>query len=279
MMFDETTASSLLKIDIEGNKVELSGYGVNQADFVIHSAVHMRGTTSSAYCIPTPSPAAPSRARRTDYCRSISTRSGDWGRRSPRFISPRNKQVVGSISSKASQRTATPLSWGAYRLFGRFFFRHWGQLIARHPEADRFVPAAAADIDLHRVGTQILQIDCVPHRGRFHSFGFGDRNGLEIRVPQALGRLLFIVHVKPDVMDPPEIGFLSRSELGSAGLAILENRKINVTVAEPDTLFTGIPGSAIELGQPELLLVKFCGLRGIIGHECDMSDASHPPSP
>jgi len=41
MMFDEITASSLLKIDIEGNKVELSGYGVNQADFVIHSAVHM----------------------------------------------------------------------------------------------------------------------------------------------------------------------------------------------------------------------------------------------
>ena len=40
-MFDEITASSLLKIDIEGNKVELSDYGVNQADFVIHSAVHM----------------------------------------------------------------------------------------------------------------------------------------------------------------------------------------------------------------------------------------------
>src|SRR5229473_3278980 len=41
MMFDEITASSLVKIDMEGNKVEPSDYGVNQAGFVIHSAVHM----------------------------------------------------------------------------------------------------------------------------------------------------------------------------------------------------------------------------------------------
>jgi ribulose-5-phosphate 4-epimerase/fuculose-1-phosphate aldolase len=41
MIFDEITASSLVKIDMEGNKVEPSDYGVNQAGFVIHSAVHM----------------------------------------------------------------------------------------------------------------------------------------------------------------------------------------------------------------------------------------------
>ena len=41
MMFDEITASSLVKIDMEGNKVEPSDYGVNQAGFVIHSAMHM----------------------------------------------------------------------------------------------------------------------------------------------------------------------------------------------------------------------------------------------
>jgi hypothetical protein len=28
-----------------------------------------------------------------------------------------------------------------------------------------------------------------------------------------------------------------------------------------------------------MLLVEFCGLRGIVGHECNMPDASHPPSP
>ncbi|PZU74659.1 MAG: class II aldolase [Rhizobium sp.] len=41
LMFEEITASSLVKIDVEGNKVDGSGYTVNQAGFVIHSALHM----------------------------------------------------------------------------------------------------------------------------------------------------------------------------------------------------------------------------------------------
>lgn len=40
MMFHEITASSLVKIDYEGNVVEPTDYPVNQAGFVIHSAVH-----------------------------------------------------------------------------------------------------------------------------------------------------------------------------------------------------------------------------------------------
>ena len=42
MMFDEITASSLVKIDVDGNIIgESNGYSVNPAGFVIHSAVHM----------------------------------------------------------------------------------------------------------------------------------------------------------------------------------------------------------------------------------------------
>jgi ribulose-5-phosphate 4-epimerase/fuculose-1-phosphate aldolase len=41
MLFDEITASSLVKIDMEGNKIEESEFPVNPAGFVIHSAVHM----------------------------------------------------------------------------------------------------------------------------------------------------------------------------------------------------------------------------------------------
>jgi ribulose-5-phosphate 4-epimerase/fuculose-1-phosphate aldolase len=41
MTFDEVTASSLLKVDTEGNKVMDSPYAVNAAGFTIHSAVHM----------------------------------------------------------------------------------------------------------------------------------------------------------------------------------------------------------------------------------------------
>jgi ribulose-5-phosphate 4-epimerase/fuculose-1-phosphate aldolase len=40
MMFEEVTASSLVKIDLQGNKVMESPYFVNPAGFTIHSAVH-----------------------------------------------------------------------------------------------------------------------------------------------------------------------------------------------------------------------------------------------
>jgi len=38
--FREITASSLVKIDLDGNQVEPSNYEVNRAGFVIHAAVH-----------------------------------------------------------------------------------------------------------------------------------------------------------------------------------------------------------------------------------------------
>jgi ribulose-5-phosphate 4-epimerase/fuculose-1-phosphate aldolase len=40
LMFDEITASSLVKIDLNGNKVEESPFPVNPAGFTIHSAIH-----------------------------------------------------------------------------------------------------------------------------------------------------------------------------------------------------------------------------------------------
>ena len=40
MMFEEVTASSLIKIDLAGNKVMDSPYFINPAGFTIHSAVH-----------------------------------------------------------------------------------------------------------------------------------------------------------------------------------------------------------------------------------------------
>ncbi len=40
MLFEEITASSLVKVDLDGNKVLESEHPVNPAGFVIHSAVH-----------------------------------------------------------------------------------------------------------------------------------------------------------------------------------------------------------------------------------------------
>ena len=40
LMFDEITASSLVKVDLDGKKVMDSPYDINPAGFTIHSAIH-----------------------------------------------------------------------------------------------------------------------------------------------------------------------------------------------------------------------------------------------
>lgn len=49
MMFEEITASILVKIDLDGNKVLESDYSVNPAGFTIHSAVH--AAREDALCV------------------------------------------------------------------------------------------------------------------------------------------------------------------------------------------------------------------------------------
>src|SRR5262245_20296933 len=39
LMFDEITASSLVKVDLDGNVIGESDYGINYAGYVIHSAI------------------------------------------------------------------------------------------------------------------------------------------------------------------------------------------------------------------------------------------------
>ncbi len=49
MLFDEITASSLIKVDHQGNVIGESGYPTNPAGFVIHGAIHM--AVPEANCI------------------------------------------------------------------------------------------------------------------------------------------------------------------------------------------------------------------------------------
>lgn len=49
MMFDEITASSLVKIDLNGNKVMASEYDINPAGFTIHSCIH--AARKDAMCV------------------------------------------------------------------------------------------------------------------------------------------------------------------------------------------------------------------------------------
>lgn len=49
LAFDEVTASNLLKVDLQGNKLEDSPYPVHRAGFVIHSAVH--AARADANCV------------------------------------------------------------------------------------------------------------------------------------------------------------------------------------------------------------------------------------
>ncbi len=49
MLFEEITASALVKVDIEGHKVSDSTYDINPAGFVIHSAIH--AARDDAQCV------------------------------------------------------------------------------------------------------------------------------------------------------------------------------------------------------------------------------------
>jgi len=49
LMFEEITASSLVKVDVDGNKVAESPFPVNPAGFTIHSAIHMN--RDDAHCV------------------------------------------------------------------------------------------------------------------------------------------------------------------------------------------------------------------------------------
>jgi len=48
MLFEEITASSLIKVDVDGNKLSESPYDVNKAGFTIHSAIHMGNHNADA---------------------------------------------------------------------------------------------------------------------------------------------------------------------------------------------------------------------------------------
>ena len=74
LFFDEITASSLVKIDLEGKKIGDSPFPVNAAGFVIHSAIH--AARHDAHCVlhtHTVNGVAVS-AQRAGCCRSRSTR-------------------------------------------------------------------------------------------------------------------------------------------------------------------------------------------------------------
>jgi ribulose-5-phosphate 4-epimerase/fuculose-1-phosphate aldolase len=49
MLFDEITASSLVKVDLDGGVVEPTTYPINPAGFTIHSAVH--AAREDAHCV------------------------------------------------------------------------------------------------------------------------------------------------------------------------------------------------------------------------------------
>src|SRR5215472_3306552 len=71
-----------------------------------------------------------------------------------------------------------------------------GQLVALHRKADRLVPAAVADIELHRVGTKIFQVlrpADLGHRGRLGvAPALRHRDRLDLRLVQRLRDRLLV---------------------------------------------------------------------------------------
>ena len=72
LMFEEITASSLVKIDMDCKPLHPTPYKVNPAGFVIHSAFMRCVKMRVVCCTPTPARALACRPRRADFCRSPS---------------------------------------------------------------------------------------------------------------------------------------------------------------------------------------------------------------
>jgi ribulose-5-phosphate 4-epimerase/fuculose-1-phosphate aldolase len=69
LLFDEVTASSLVKIDAEGNKVEPSEADVNRGEFAMASTVHKARPEIACVLTPIRLPVAPYRCKGMGYCR------------------------------------------------------------------------------------------------------------------------------------------------------------------------------------------------------------------
>src|SRR5215469_3423766 len=69
LMFDEVTASNLLKMDLDGNLVEPSEYEPNRAGYVIHSAIYMGRPDVECVSTLIPRPILPSARSRKACCR------------------------------------------------------------------------------------------------------------------------------------------------------------------------------------------------------------------
>jgi ribulose-5-phosphate 4-epimerase/fuculose-1-phosphate aldolase len=72
LLFDEVTASSLVKIDAEGNKVEPSDSVINRAGSRYRARSIWRAPKSLACSTPIRLPAAPYRCKELGCCRSTS---------------------------------------------------------------------------------------------------------------------------------------------------------------------------------------------------------------
>ena len=75
-IYNEITASNLVKIDLDGNVLDDTPYGINAAGYTIHSAIHAARHDVDCVLHTTLSPASPSRRSNAGCCRSIRMRCG-----------------------------------------------------------------------------------------------------------------------------------------------------------------------------------------------------------
>ena len=138
---------------------------------------------------------------------------------------------------------------------------------------DNLVPALLANVDMHPVRSDVLLIYSVSgHAGS--SRRRASRIILHVSHVRGVqfGNLSAqIVHHEADMVDAAEIRCLVRSELGRAG-PVLQDGKIDVAVAEPDAVLTGVLRLPVQLLQIEVFLVEFSGTRRIVARDREVLD-------
>src|SRR5947207_3237340 len=162
------------------------------------------------------------------------------------------EEVKAGEQNAAPRREAAPSEVPWRRSPARSSAEVGRQLVERHPGLDLLVPAAGPHVDHQPVGALVLAVDLAA------PLALGGAGRLERGA-----RLLEVVHVEANVVDA--LGGRALAQVRRVVAAVLEDREVDVPVAQPDALRAGVGRHTTELGQAEDTLVEVGGLRGIIG--------------
>jgi len=128
---------------------------------------------------------------------------------------------------------------------------------------------------LHFVGPQILQVRGTlanrQHRRGVARVSLFARDEANTGLRQSASSRHLVVYLEADMVNASQVGGLPHPKLRRFGIAVFQDREIDVAVAEPDAALSRCARPAIEFGQSEVLFVELRGGYRIVSDESDVA--------